>query len=61
MAEAKIISASSDVESAKMLREAADLLSSEAAMQIRYLEAMQQVSKSDNPKVVFLPLSNAYK
>ena len=36
-AEAKIISAKADVDSAKLLREAADALSSKSAMQIRYL------------------------
>lgn len=58
LAESKIISAKSDVEAAKMMREAADLLSTDAAMQIRYLEAMQSVSKTKNQKVVFLPLKN---
>lgn len=39
--ESKLISAKSDVESAKLLREAADTLNSTSAMQIRYLETIQ--------------------
>jgi hypothetical protein len=53
--EAKIISARAEVESAKLMRQAADILSSPAAMQIRYLEAMQAMAKTANSKVVFLP------
>lgn len=36
--EAKVIAARAEVESAKLMRQAADILSSPAAMQIRYLE-----------------------
>ena len=43
------------VESAKLMRQAADILSSAAAMQIRYLEVMQAMAKSSNTKVIFLP------
>ncbi|QIW99804.1 hypothetical protein AMS68_005322 [Peltaster fructicola] len=53
--EAKIIQARAEVESAKLMRQAADILSSAPAMQIRYLEAMQAMAKSANSKVVFLP------
>jgi len=35
-----VISAKADVESAKLMREAADILSSKAAMQIRYLDVI---------------------
>jgi len=35
-----VISAKADVESAKLLREAADILDTKAAMQIRYLETI---------------------
>lgn len=54
--ESKIISAKADVESAKLLREAADILDSKAAMQIRYLETIQNMTKGQNPKIMFLPL-----
>jgi len=56
--EAKVISARAEVESAKLMRQAADILSSAPAMQIRYLEAMQQMAKSANSKVIFLPATN---
>ena len=38
--------------------QAADILSSAPAMQIRYLEAMQSMAKSANSKVIFLPATN---
>jgi hypothetical protein len=37
------------------MRQAANILASKAAMQIRYLEAMQQMAKSSNSKVIFMP------
>ncbi|KAI1381229.1 stomatin-like protein [Hypoxylon crocopeplum] len=56
--ESKIIAAKAEVESAKLMRQAADILSSAPAMQIRYLEAMQAMAKSANAKVIFLPALN---
>jgi len=56
--EAKVISARAEVESAKLMRQAADILSSAPAMQIRYLEAMQAMAKSANSKVIFMPGSS---
>ncbi|KAF2487435.1 hypothetical protein BDY17DRAFT_288964 [Neohortaea acidophila] len=56
--EAKVISARAEVESAKLMRQAADILSSAPAMQIRYLEAMQAMAKTANSKVIFLPAQN---
>jgi erythrocyte band 7 integral membrane protein len=53
--EAKVIAARAEVEAAKLMRQAADILSSAPAMQIRYLEAMQAMAKSANSKVIFLP------
>merc|ERR1712014_200979 len=47
-----------EVESAKLMRQAADILSSAPAMQIRYLEAMQAMAKTANSKVIFLPAAN---
>lgn len=41
------------------MRQAADILSSAPAMQIRYLEAMQAMAKSANSKVIFLPAANS--
>jgi len=37
------------------MRQAADILSSAPAMQIRYLEAMQAMAKTAGSKVIFLP------
>ena len=56
--EAKVIAARAEVEAAKLMRQAADILSSAPAMQIRYLEAMQAMAKSANSKVIFLPATN---
>ncbi|POS84202.1 SPFH domain/Band 7 family protein [Erysiphe pulchra] len=56
--ESKIITARAEVESAKLMRQAADILSSAPAMQIRYLEAMQAMAKTANSKVIFLPGSS---
>ncbi|KAF5101908.1 hypothetical protein D0Z00_000563 [Geotrichum galactomycetum] len=57
--ESKIITARAEVESAKLMRRAADILASKAAMQIRYLEAMQQMARQANSKVIFMPSANA--
>lgn len=57
--ESKIIAARAEVEAAKLMRQAADILSSNAAMQIRYLEAMQQIAKTSGSKVIFLPGANS--
>ncbi|KRX01070.1 hypothetical protein PPERSA_00818 [Pseudocohnilembus persalinus] len=60
--QSKVISAKADVESAKLLREAADYLDSKAAMQIRYLETIQGIANKQNtPKVMFLPLNVSKK
>jgi len=53
--ESKIIAARAEVESAKLMRQAADILSSAPAMQIRQLEAYQAMAKSANSKVIFVP------
>lgn len=53
--ESKVIAARAEVEASKLMRQAADILSSAPAMQIRYLEAMQAMAKSANSKVIFLP------
>lgn len=57
--ESKIITARAEVESAKLMRKAADILESKAAMQIRYLDAMQNMAKSSNSKVIFMPSASA--
>ena len=55
IAESKIISAKADVEAAKLMKEAADILDNKAAMQIRYLETLAQITKSSNSRMIFLP------
>lgn len=37
------------------MREAADILDSKTAMQIRYLETIAMVGKSANTKIIFMP------
>ena len=55
IAEAKVIQSQADVEAARLMREAAQILSTEAAMQIRYVESLEILSKTGNPKMVFFP------
>ncbi|RLV91581.1 hypothetical protein JA1_003768 [Spathaspora sp. JA1] len=55
--EGKIINAKAEVESAKLMRKAADILASKPAMQIRYLEALQNMAKSPGTRVIFMPSS----
>ncbi|EJF62264.1 hypothetical protein DICSQDRAFT_58193 [Dichomitus squalens LYAD-421 SS1] len=54
--ESKVIAARAEVDSARLMRQAADILASPAAMQIRQLEALQAMAKSANSKVVFVPM-----
>ncbi|CAI5756679.1 unnamed protein product [Candida verbasci] len=53
--ESKIITAKAEVESAKLMRKAADILASPAAMQIRYLDALQGMAKNPGTRVIFMP------
>ncbi|KAJ3283657.1 hypothetical protein HDU79_008876 [Rhizoclosmatium sp. JEL0117] len=53
--ESKIITARSELESAKLMREASDILNTKAAMQIRYLETLASISTHPGTKIVFLP------
>jgi len=55
--ESKVIAAQAEVDSARLMREAADILSSPAAIQIRQLEALQAMAKTANSKVLFVPMS----
>jgi erythrocyte band 7 integral membrane protein len=54
LAESKIITAKADVESAKLMRQTADILSSKSAMQIRYLETIKSVTANNACKVIFI-------
>ncbi|KAI0758068.1 hypothetical protein C8Q74DRAFT_1210328 [Fomes fomentarius] len=55
--ESKVIAARAEVDAARLMRQAADILASPAAMQIRQLEALQSMAKSANSKVVFVPMN----
>jgi regulator of protease activity HflC (stomatin/prohibitin superfamily) len=55
--ESKIISAKADVDAARLMRQAADILASPAAMQIRQLEALQNMARTASSKVVFVPMN----
>jgi len=55
--ESKVIAARAEVDAARLMRQAADILASPAAMQIRQLEAFQQMAKTANSKVVFVPMN----
>ncbi|KAJ1992845.1 hypothetical protein H4R33_000892 [Dimargaris cristalligena] len=43
--ESKVIAARAEVDAARLMRQAAELLNTPSAMQIKYLEAMQQMAK----------------
>ncbi|EPZ34841.1 Band 7 protein domain-containing protein [Rozella allomycis CSF55] len=51
--ESKVIAARAEVTAAKLMREASDILNTPAAMQIRYLETLANMSKAPNTKVIF--------
>ncbi|KAL7420316.1 hypothetical protein Q5752_005285 [Cryptotrichosporon argae] len=55
--ESKVIAARAEVEAAKLMRQAADILASPAAMQIRQLEALQNMARTSGSKVVFVPMN----
>ncbi|KAH7343160.1 hypothetical protein B0J17DRAFT_565023 [Rhizoctonia solani] len=55
--ESKVIAARAEVDAARLMRQAADILASPAAMQIRQLEALQTMAKSAQSKVVFVPMN----
>jgi len=54
--ESKVIAARAEVDAARLMRQAADILASPAAMQIRQLEALQAMAKTASTKVVFVPM-----
>ncbi|KAJ6608509.1 hypothetical protein B0H10DRAFT_2067822 [Mycena sp. CBHHK59/15] len=56
LGESKVIAARAEVDSARLMRQAADILASPAAMQIRQLEALQAMAKSGQSKVIFVPM-----
>ncbi|KAJ3181077.1 hypothetical protein HDU85_003782 [Gaertneriomyces sp. JEL0708] len=53
--QSKIITAQAEVEAARLMREASDILNTPAAIQIRYLETMQAMAREAGTKVIFMP------
>ena len=51
--ESKVIAARAEVDAARLMRTAADILASPAAMSIRTLDALQNMAKTSNSKVIF--------
>ncbi|KAF9920775.1 hypothetical protein FBU30_009285 [Linnemannia zychae] len=58
VAESKVIAAQAEVDSAKLMRAAADILNTPAAMQIRYLETMSSMAKNSQSRVIFMPTNH---
>jgi len=50
------MSAKADVQAAKLMREAADIMDAKSAMQIRQLETIKMVG--ENSKLIFIPDSS---
>lgn len=60
LGESKVITSKAEVEAAKLMRDAADILNTPAAIQIRYLETLQSMSRNGSgPKTIFVPLPPA--
>lgn len=55
ISEAQVINSKAEVQVAKLLKEASDALNTEAAFQIRYIDALENIAKSNNPKMIFFP------
>lgn len=55
LGESKVISAKAEVVAAKLMREASDILATPAAMQMRYLETLQNMAHHAGAKVIFMP------
>ncbi|KAJ2724122.1 hypothetical protein GGI07_002157 [Coemansia sp. Benny D115] len=58
--ESKVIQAKAEVDAAMLMREAAEILNTPAAMQIRTLDSLVMMAKSANTKVLFVPVNQDY-
>ncbi|KAF9997387.1 hypothetical protein BGZ79_008927 [Entomortierella chlamydospora] len=58
LAESKVIHAQSEVDSAKLMRQAAEFLNTPAAMQIRYLESLALMAHHGGQKTIFMPTTD---
>ncbi|KAI8983441.1 hypothetical protein BDB01DRAFT_790781 [Pilobolus umbonatus] len=57
LGESRVITSRAEVEAAKLMRNAAEILNTPAAMQIRYLETLQSMSRNGSgPKTIFVNL-----
>jgi len=55
ISEAQVITSKAEVEVARLMRDAADALSTDAAFQIRYIDALENITMNANPKMIFFP------
>lgn len=55
ISEAQVINSKADVQVAKLLKDASDALNTDAAFQIRYIDALENIAKNPNPKMIFFP------
>jgi regulator of protease activity HflC (stomatin/prohibitin superfamily) len=51
----KVIASQAEVEAAKLMREASDILNTPVAMQIRYLETLKTMAHESGARVIFMP------
>ncbi|CAM5999035.1 unnamed protein product [Sphagnum balticum] len=58
--ESQLISAKADLESAKLYREASDILDLKAAVQIRFLQTLENMNNDPSKKVTVIPLRQDY-
>ena len=58
LGEAKLISSQANVKIAKFMREAAESLNSDAAMQIRLIQSLESLTQLSTSKIVFFPTSS---
>ncbi|KAI9504404.1 hypothetical protein BX070DRAFT_222114, partial [Coemansia spiralis] len=58
--ESKVIQAKAEVDAAMLMREAAEILNTPAAMQIRTLDSLVMMSKAADTKVMFVPVNQDY-
>lgn len=56
----KVIAAQAEVEAAKLMREASDIMATPAAMQFRYLETLQKMAQHSQSRVIFMPTFSNY-
>lgn len=58
--EASIISAKADLECAKLYREASDVMDIKAAIQIRFLQTLENMNDMPSKKAMIIPLQPNY-